>query len=354
MVAAIFVGCLSAGSAGSQEPAAPWRVLILDSTDPSEPLAQSFGGAIREGLTARASRRIDFYSEFLDSLRFRGSSYESELVAFLKSKYEGRRPDIVITVFPDALHFLERHRRELWPEAPAVFLGVLDDMPEARAPALGMTGVGTRVDFAGTLDLALRLQPRTRRVVVVSGASDFDRLWRRRAERALQAYAGRLEPSYLEVRSLPDLLATVAHLPPDTIVLQTTVFRDAQGSPRIPGEVTTRLAEASSVPVYSSFETALGKGIVGGSMVGLEAQGRRAGELAARILGVKGRRRYPSHLRLSPCRGSTGGSCDASGSARASFRQERWCSSGRHRSGMSTGGGSSAPWPSWPFSSLSS
>lgn len=262
----------------------PWRVMILDSADPSEPVAQSFGRAIREALTAQVSSPIDFYSEFLDSLRFRGSSYESEFVAFLTQKYRERRPDLVVTIFPEALEFLARHRADLWPQSPAVFVGVPDDLPIARTPPSGVTGVRSHVDFAGTLALALRLQPETRRVVVVSGASELDHLWRARAEMALRAHAGRLEAAYLDGLAVPDLLKAVAHLPQGTIVLHTTFFRDAAGRSASPGKVTRGVAEASSVPVYGTFESALGLGIVGGSMLSFEEQARSGGELAIAIL----------------------------------------------------------------------
>jgi len=260
----------------------PWRVVILDSSDPSEPVAQAFGRAVRDALTRKASHPISFYSEFLDALRFRGASYEAELIAFLQQKYQGRPPNLVVTVYPEALQFVERHRARLWPDTPIVFVGVPDDPPVANPRAPGVAGILTHIDFAGTLDLALRLQPATRRVVVVSGASDFDRLWRDRAERALQPYAGRLEASYLEGLAISDLLERVARLPEDTIVLYTTVFRDANG-PTQPNDVSTQVSQASSVPVYGAFAPSLETGIVGGSMVRLEGEAERAGALAVAI-----------------------------------------------------------------------
>ena len=280
---ALFV-CVSRPACANDDVGTPWRVLILDSSDASEPVAQSFGRAIRQVLTTRASRPIDFYTEFMDSLRFPGSSYESEFVAFLTQKYKGRQPDIVVTVYPEALAFFGRHRDDLWAHTPAVFVGIPDDLPDAHAPPPGVTGVLTHVDFAGTVDLLLRLQPDTERVVVVSGAADFDRLWRVRAEAALRAHADRLEIRYFDSLSIPDLLEQVSHLPPKTIVLHTTVFRDPQGRANLPLEVTRQVAGASRVPVYCMFEPTLGVGIVGGSMVPLEAEAYRAGEMALAIL----------------------------------------------------------------------
>src|SRR5262245_27747542 len=282
MALVVLTAVAPAAGASRNEPA--WRVLILDSTDSSEPVAQSFDQEVREVLTERAAHPVDFYTEFLDALRFQGAFHENELVAFLTRKYADRRPDIIVTVFPEAFAFIERHRAELLPFTSVVFVGVPDDLLRARVPGPGMTGVLTRVDFPGTLELALRLQPGTKRVAVVTGATDFDRWWRVRAEAALKTYAGRLEAQYLDALPIPDLLQAVAALPPGTIVLHSTVYRDGAGNPTQPRDVMRQVAQASSVPVYGTFEPSLGTGVVGASIVPLAAQGRRAGELALRIM----------------------------------------------------------------------
>ena len=269
---------------------------MLDASDPSEPAAQAFGRVARESLKRQTPRPIEFYPEFLDSLRFQDALYEAELVAFLTQKYKARPPDLVVTIYPQALQFMAQHRGELWPGTPGVFVGVPDDLPLARTPPPGFTGVLTRVDIAGTIELALRLQPDTRRIVVVSGASDFDRLWRTRAEDALRAFAGRVAPLYFDGVAIPDLAKSLARLSSGDIVLFTTVFQDMNGQTWLPNDALRQISHASSVPVYATFEPSLGNGAVGGSMVALDAQATRAGELAFAI--VSGRR--PESLPVEP------------------------------------------------------
>ena len=131
---------------------------------------------------------------------------------------------------------------------------------------------------------------------MVSGASDFDRLWRTRAEDALRAFAGRVDATYLDGLAVPDLVKSLARLPPGDIVLFTTVFQDVNGKAWLPNDVSRQLGETSSVPVYATFEPSLGNGVVGGSMVGLDAEATRAGELAFAILSG----RKPETLRVEP------------------------------------------------------
>ena len=277
---------------------APWRVLILDSTDSSEPVAQSFAQAVRDALTAQAARPVDFYTEFQDSLRFQQSDYEAEFVAFLARKYRQRPPNIIITVFPGGHSFLARHRDRLWPDTPAIFIGVPEDAPGATTPGPGITGVLTRVDIAGTVETALQIQPEVRRIAVVSGVSEFDQLWKARAEDALRRYAGRLEAVYLDRLPIPDLLQAVARLPRDTVVLHTTMCGDGAGRAPTARTLTERLTASSSVPVYGVFEPLIGMGALGGSVVSLGLQGKRAGEMAVAIM--NGRRPEDLPVERSP------------------------------------------------------
>jgi signal transduction histidine kinase len=265
-------------------PSPRWRVLMLDSSDPSEPVAQSFWRNIREALTARSAEPIEFYGEFLDSLRFQGSGYEDELIAFLQRKYAERPPDLIVAIYPDALLFLERHRTALWADKPALFIGVPDNLEAASRPGPGITGVLTRVDIEGTLALALQLHPQTRRIAVVSGASEFDHLWRDRAAAVLRARRPLLEPIFLDGLPIPHLLDAVTTLPADTIILYTTVFRDTNGDSALPNEVSRQVAEVARVPVYAVFEPSIGNGVVGGSVVSLGSQAQRVGELAAALM----------------------------------------------------------------------
>ena len=64
-----------------------------------------------------------------------------------------------------------------------------------------------------TLELALRLQPDGRQVVVVTGAAAFDKRWEAVAREQLRPYADRLQVTYLSGLPLPLLLDELALLP---------------------------------------------------------------------------------------------------------------------------------------------
>jgi len=84
-----------------------------------------------------------------------------------------------------ALDFANAHGEELWPGARIVFQGIPTQALEKAALSAHAIGVVTREDIGGTLDLAWRLQPQARRIVVVAGVDEIDQRWRSRASISL-------------------------------------------------------------------------------------------------------------------------------------------------------------------------
>src|SRR5262252_1030054 len=283
LVAAVY-GVIQA-SAAYCAPDTPARVLVMFSGHRLLPAAVTTEQSFRATLDSGSTRPIDYYYEAVDEHRNPSLQYESAFVSYLTEKYSEQPPDLIFAVHALALEFVLHHRTRVWPDTPVVFAGVDEQRVQELALGPDITGITESVDWAGTLDLAARLQPDARRVVVVGGVSEYDRRWLPRVDQALRRYEGRFEVSYLIDRSFEQLLEEVARLPRDTIVLHTTVFRDAAGRTLVPREVTEKLASASGAPSYAGFSTHLGNGIVGGSVIDIAAQGRGAAVLALRILG---------------------------------------------------------------------
>ena len=142
-------------------------------------------------------------------------------------------------------------------------------------------------DWGKTLLFASLLQPNAREVVVISGASDYDKLWHRDAVENLQPYLSKYPRTYLSGLPYEELLERVSRLSADTIVLLLSIFQDGAGQPRVPPEVATDVARLSPAPVYSAAETLFGHGIVGGYLDSFETQGVAAADLAVEILAGK-------------------------------------------------------------------
>ena len=166
---------------------------------------------------------------------------------------------------------------------------VLGALTEEEVPREGfgnhVTGVVQRIDFPGALELILKLQPDTERIVVIGGTAPLDRRYLSRTEEAARSIAGRVQFEYWTTYSVAEMREAVASLPPRTVIFFTTVFRDATGKTFLPAPVASMLAVSSSVPVYVVADSLIGGGTVGGLVAHLEALGRRLGELAQQVLG---------------------------------------------------------------------
>jgi signal transduction histidine kinase len=294
LVAAVLGSALCGGAAPAAE--APAQIVTLSATDPYLPAFVVIEHAAREAILAGAGRNVAFHVETLDMLRFPRAQLEREALALLGKKYRGLKVDAVVAVETTALDFAERYGSELWPGAAIVYHSVPLRALSGRTLGPRTTGVPVRYEVAPTLELALRLRPGTRRIVAVGGSSEFDRALQGLARAALEGVVGRVAVEYLFDASLAEARAAVGALPPDAIVLYLSMFRDRTGRQFVPRDALSRLAEASSAPIFSIFDTYLGAGTVGGSMTTFEAQGRRAGELVARVL----RGESPAELGIQP------------------------------------------------------
>jgi len=254
------------------------HVLILNGTDPYLPAYLLYDSALRARLGSDGGRRIVFFAESLDAQRFAVEGLEPEFVELFVKKYRAIRVDVVLAITRPAVEFFSRHREAIWPDARLVFQNVSPEEVRTMPLPPGALGVTTSEDLAGSLALARRLQPSARRILVVSGVSEFDKRLERGARQALLDKPGTEEVEYLTGWSIPDLVARVKTESADTIVWYLSQFRDRDGAPHIPRDVLRAVSEASPAPVYGVFETQVGYGLAAAVAESYDGTARQAGQ----------------------------------------------------------------------------
>ena len=280
MHATLALGLLADTAAAGEKQ----NVLVLAGRDSQQPAYELFMSGFRAGVIARAVDRLELYTEFLDFTRFPQIEHSIRMKKYLREKYAATRIDLVISTSPMALDFVLQHRNALFPNVPVVYALVSTyELPAQRLPN-DVIGIQDRFDPAKTLEMAKRLQPQARRVVVVTGADAFDKMWEDIARRELQVNDRGLEFNYLSGLPLGRLLEEVAHLPRDTIVLFLTVTRDGTGEIFKSPDVAQKVAADSGAPTYSVFPSYFGRGVVGGYMNSFEAVGEQTAAIALRLL----------------------------------------------------------------------
>jgi len=240
--------------------------------------------SIRTAFAAGAPGRIQTRNEYLDLSRFQGAGGRRDLAEFLRKKYAGEKIDLVMAALASSLEFALEYRDQIFPDVPIVFMAVDQQEVQKHELPADVIGVPVKLDLAATLEVALRLHPKTRRVFVITGSAAFDAYWEGAARRTFAPYEGRVAFVYLSGLSMDDLLKRVATLPDSSIVTYLPVSRDATGKVFIPANALKLVAAAANAPIYGYADSYVGRGIVGGQVLSFEMEGRHAASLALRIL----------------------------------------------------------------------
>ncbi len=227
---------------------------------------------------------IDVYNEYLEVSAPSKSGLLQLQAEFLRRKYAGRKVDLVIAWISPSLDFVLEHGHEIFPGVPIMYSTVEERELKTRKIPPDVVGAPINLDLAGTLDVALRLHPKTQHVFVVAGTAKFDEYWVAEARKVFRPYEQEHDFTYLTGLTMEDLLNKVGHLPERSIIYYLGFFRDASGKDFVPADVVERLAKVSNAPIYGYAESFIGRGLVGGRVVSFENEAKTAGALALRIL----------------------------------------------------------------------
>ena len=279
-----LAGCLLAWPAfvAAGDADGPRQILLLYAESRLLPAVIDADAAFRATVSAGSNDPVVFHTEFLDLPPTRSAAYERRQRDLLRLKYRDVHLDLVMAAAPRALQAALDYRADLSPTAPIVFLAV--DAADKLVLPPDVTGVPLTLDWMDTLDSALRLQPGTRRVVVIAGTSGIDKRFLASARAAFAGAPGGLEFTYLTDLPLDTVAARLASLREGTIVFLVAFLSDSTGRSLSSADALERLVETSRVPIYGIGGTLMGHGIVGGRLVDFETQGALAGEVALRLL----------------------------------------------------------------------
>jgi PAS domain S-box-containing protein len=278
----ISLALLSALALGATEGSK--TVLTIYPEDRLLPANIAIDAVLRDSLGLETNNPPAYLSEFLDVSRFGSSAYDKLVSDFFRNKYASQHLDVIVAVGPLALQFLRRHQSDLFTGIPVVLCGVSRESFQAQTLPPNYFGVPIAVEPLPTIELALRLQPDAREIVIVTGASEFDRMWDARLRNDLPRLRTSVPIRYLSGLPLDEVLRELSRLSPNSIVYSPGLLRDGAGRTYIPRKVLRRIADASTAPIYGSYDTMVGFGIVGGYMFTMEDLGRQAAGLVKKIL----------------------------------------------------------------------
>lgn len=263
----------------------PKRLLILHSYHQGLNWTDAIQAGILESLTA-SGQHYEVYTEYLDSLRFPQPVQTgfADTAARLHDKYQNRQPDVVLVSDNHAYDFMLAHRDRIAPGKPLVFCGVNNLKPQDVTGLTNLTGVAETPSFRKTLQLIRQIQPKVAKLLVISDNSVTGQANQALIREALRQIGEPFATEYWTDSRIDHAEARLRQQTADTAVLLAGRQTDETGQAMPTDDATARLAQASPVPIYSSHDFWIGPGTLGGKVIDGGAQGRLAGQLAARLL----------------------------------------------------------------------
>jgi signal transduction histidine kinase len=245
---------------------------------------QMIDRGIESTLSDALSNRVTIFREYMDLTRIGTSDYEQVLRDFYRSKYSRNRPDVIVAIRGRPFNFVHKYRDELFPGVPLVSAAMDVRQLSGGTRQPNLTGTTLRIEYKPTLALAIELQPETKHLVVVLGASPNDRALEDLIRGEFGDEENGVDVSYLSGLAIDSLLERVRNLPPRTVLLFASFTQDAQGRSFLPNDVLALVSRAASVPTYINSEDVLGAGAVGGDLIDFAAVGKETARLTLQIL----------------------------------------------------------------------
>jgi len=283
VAAVVIVSTLRGSDAMGEE--ASRNVLLLYPYDNTQPSLNIPGAAIRKRLLDVGGKGTVVHAAFLDLTNFGRPQDLDQTARLLAEKYRETRFSVIMPLGTDALRFTLRYRPTLAPNVPVVFCCVAKSLLH-RLPPLpeDVTGAVTEADVGPAADLAIRLQPTLRRIILVNGASAIDNQWLEIFGHQLEPFASRYEVVHLANMPIDEIRRRVSVLPSDSAVIFGLMFADSTGRQFTTAEAQDIITDASSVPVYIHADTQLGRGALGGFVGTLESAGTSAADLTLEVM----------------------------------------------------------------------
>lgn len=279
---ALLLALLVSGSSGEAQ-LRPRYVLLLSSFDQQFSPHNVFTAVFRTELTLHSPEPVQFIDVSLPSTKGPRDDAEATL-DYLKTTFAFHRPDLIVSVGGVAALFAQQHRQQLFPQTPIMFSSVDQRFVRNSTFSHNETAVSVSVDAPRLVDNILQVLPATTTLAVVVGSSPDDLKWREALMQSFQPFAKRLTFIWLNNLSFEDTLKRCASLPPNSAILFAHLGVDARGVPQVEERALPRLRALANAPIFGVHESQLGHGIVGGPLVPLNELGRRAADVALRIL----------------------------------------------------------------------
>jgi len=256
------------------------HLLIIHSYDPQNPWTQGIMTGMSKVLVD-----VQYHVEYLNARSADQAEYYASVRRSLaRYKLKDRPFDLVLVSDSEAMNFVLDNWQELFAKLPIVFCGIDEDQISKLSWSGNITGVTKKLSYRDTAALALRLHPQTEEIIVIEGPPSLSGHVNQGLPHASLSSLENVRVTYWKNLPIEELVSRLESLPPDRLILINGSVADRSGHALSFDATLKRIRESVSVPIYSTWDFFIGKGIVGGKIMSAEWQGETAAQTAIKIL----------------------------------------------------------------------
>lgn len=220
-------------------------------------------------------------------LMYKGSTAEDRtgesIARLLLSRYANDPPDLVVATGPAAVDFWVAYRGSTFPDAPMIAMARESYLRQVKLETSD-AAVATDFSFTQVAKDILQLFPETTHIFMVFGNTYTERLLSNEARKQLAPLYDNLRLEFSNDMALGEMQDKLAGLSEGSVVFLGIFSEDVNGIALQYNSEIAMIKAVSAVPVFGSFDSYLGKGIVGGRLVQMEQIGNTMAEVAHALL----------------------------------------------------------------------
>jgi len=277
-------------------PSSKQRVLVLHSFHKG----QKWNDDLSRGIESRLKiDGVELNFEYMDAKRYLDDRHMKNLVRLYRHKYQTRKVDVVISTDERALDFLLTYRGDLFPNASVVFTGIKSYEEDMLFGEKKLTGVIESVDIRSNVRLALQLNPKLKRMLIIVDNSPTSLATISAFLPVVREFSSRISFRFTDFVAMEELQKKLEELPQDNAVFLVNYTKDKNGHIFSMNESARLITGSSPVPVYTLWDAYMGKGILGGRLISGYIQGKKAAEITLGILQGERPEQIPVQTNLS-------------------------------------------------------
>ena len=272
------------------------NILVLHSYHQGLEWTDNISSGILEVFHDRTDVNLVF--EYLDTKRNFNKEYYDELYMLYKVKNRQIPFESIIVSDNAAFEFLKKYNDEFYPGVPILYCGINDLDTMAIQQADLFIGTGEKADHFGTLSAIERVFPTRKNVLIINDNTLTGKKIRRELDEVIKDFEGKFNFEFESDFTIESLQEKVNTLDDSFVIYLLVINHDKNGKFISYRKGISKIKEASTVPIFGSWDFYEGKGLFGGKITRGIEQGKYVANIAEQIIDGASIDEFPKYVFL--------------------------------------------------------